>query len=124
MFRFLLPIVLLLAACETPRQQCISTVSKDLRVIDRLITTTEGNIERGYAISRTREPDFRIQLCGSPHDNFLFCNSHSTRLVSRPVAIDLEEETRILASLKKRRAEMTQKVQLQIASCAAHYPEG
>ena len=49
MKRFALPVLALLAACGTPQEQCINRNTRDLRTVDRLITETEGNLQRGYA---------------------------------------------------------------------------
>ena len=37
-----------LTACGTPQEQCISANTRDLRVVERLIRETEGNLARGY----------------------------------------------------------------------------
>ena len=34
-----------LAACATPRQQCLDTAQRDLVVVDSLIAETRGNLE-------------------------------------------------------------------------------
>ena len=46
---------LVLAACATPRESCLSSVGQQGRVIDALISQTRGNVARGYAIVRDRE---------------------------------------------------------------------
>jgi hypothetical protein len=43
----LLPLV---AACAAPREACIASANKDLRVINKLVTETRGNLVRGFAI--------------------------------------------------------------------------
>ncbi|MBD3765401.1 MAG: hypothetical protein IE927_11935, partial [Rhodobacterales bacterium] len=47
-----LPVLTLiaLAACGTPREQCIARETRDLRTVDRLIAETEENLRRGYAL--------------------------------------------------------------------------
>jgi hypothetical protein len=38
--------LLLLTACGTPQEQCINSVTRDMRVVDRLIAETEANLAR------------------------------------------------------------------------------
>jgi hypothetical protein len=45
-----LPLLLALVACGTPQEQCIARETRDLRVVERLITETQGNLQRGYAL--------------------------------------------------------------------------
>ena len=42
--------VLALAACQTPREACLSQASSRLRTVDALIRETQGNLDRGFAI--------------------------------------------------------------------------
>ena len=46
---------LVLAACATPRESCLSSVGQQGRVIDALISQTRGNVARGYAIEEREE---------------------------------------------------------------------
>ena len=48
----LIPLVLLLAGCATPKENCIKSANKDLAVVDRLIAETQANLTRGYARGR------------------------------------------------------------------------
>ncbi|MFV2053962.1 hypothetical protein [Aliiroseovarius sp. YM-037] len=121
MKRFL-PLLLLLAACATPREQCMTSATGELRVMDALIEETEANIARGYAIRRDVEPTMRLRFCTSPNRNVHFCNTHATRLVERPEPIDLNAEQRKLRSLQQRRREMERSARRAIAACAARYP--
>ncbi len=117
-------LLLLLAACSTPQQSCLSTATKDLRVVDKLIAETEVNLARGYAISR--EPAVRtgLELCVSPDDPFLFCTTRDVTVAEKPVAIDAGAERAKLASLKAKRAELVARANAEIAQCRAQFPEG
>ena len=55
MKRLTFPVLVLLAACGTPQEQCIRYNTRDLRTVDRLIAETEGNLDRGYAIETITE---------------------------------------------------------------------
>ena len=48
MKRLILAPLLLLTACGTPQEQCISANTRDLQVVDRLIRDSEANLARGY----------------------------------------------------------------------------
>lgn len=136
MKRALLPL-LLLTACGTPQEQCINAVTRDIRVVDRLIAETEGNLARGYAYEEVtvfvpqwvecsahrhdhtpadpsvEEPPVRPQLC-------LEQEPQTTR---RAVAIDLGAEQAKLESLKAKRAKQAKAAAPAIAQCKADNPE-
>lgn len=66
--RILAPILLLaaLAACGTPQEQCIYQVSRDLRILDRLIAGLETDIARGYRMEEYTVTEPRWVPCGPP----------------------------------------------------------
>ena len=121
--RMFLSSLLFLAACATPLQQCLNTATQDLRTVDKLITTTQENLERGYAVKRELEPTFRLSYCASPTHNFAFCNVPTNRVVETPVAIDLAEERRKLASLQEQRQTLVGRAEQQVVTCNATYPQ-
>src|SRR5690606_37898731 len=41
--------VLMVAACGTPQEQCISRNTREYRTVSNLLTEVEGNLARGYA---------------------------------------------------------------------------
>ena len=45
----LLVSALALAACQTPREACVSEASQELRTVEALIAETRGNLSRGYS---------------------------------------------------------------------------
>ncbi|OYU38537.1 MAG: hypothetical protein CFE33_14640 [Pseudorhodobacter sp. PARRP1] len=129
MKRIVLPALLLLTACGTPQENCISGATRDMRVVDRLITESERNLERGYAyetVTRTRtvwrpcefggprgKPDARPHMCLDDED---FTEQ-------RVVSIDLNAEAAKLASLKAKRAAQAKAAGPAIKACRAQYPE-
>ncbi len=123
MSRYLLISLLLLAACATPREQCITEATENLRVLDGLIAETRANLDRGYAIRREHQPTMVLTFCATPDEHFQFCNRRTTRVVERPEAIDLAEERRKLASLTQRRAEEAARAQSRVQACDAAHPE-
>ena len=46
--QLLLPLIL--TACGTPQERCITQQTRDLRGVDGLIADTQRNLDRGYAV--------------------------------------------------------------------------
>jgi len=129
MRRLILLLLLPLAACATPRQQCERAATEDLRIIDALIVETEQNIARGYRLERETHTRPRLTFCYGHHryhDRFglLFCDTTETVVTERPVAIDVREERAKLASLKEKRPEVARRAARDLAACRARFPEG
>lgn len=130
----LLALVVALAACGTPQQQCVSAATRDLRTLDRLIAETEGNLARGYGYEDHVIEDTRWFPCAGPDvvlpDGTIrpgpthMCEDDFTRTERRPVAIDLAGEKAKLAAMKTKRAQLAKAAGPQIAACKARYPEG
>jgi hypothetical protein len=110
-----------LAACADPRARCEAEATRDLRTIQTLITETEANIARGFAISRETDvrPSLEVCLAG---DMMQFCSVNEPYIRERPVAIDRAEERRKLASLRERQAELQAPTRAALAQCAAQFP--
>ena len=123
------PLLLALAACGTPQEQCVRKASHDLTVLDRLIAETQGNISRGYGFAETVESMPEFVECGTPsvgsdgkaHANY--CLDDVPHTVTRPVALDLKAEAAKLASMQQRRSEMAGALEPALADCRARYPE-
>jgi len=121
----------LLAACGTPQEQCIAGVTRDMRVLDRLIGESEANLQRGYALREVTLSDSRYVMChpgrpaaaGHPAIAPQYCWRDFDRTVTRPAAINLAEERVKLAEMKKKRAELARAAAPAIAQCRALHPE-
>ncbi len=134
MTRFaLLPLVLLAAACATPREACIADQTEELRVLDSLIAQDEATLARGYALDRRTEYAPSLTLCsgigywGGYRDLYGgtgTCIRPEPRTRTVPVAVNLEEIRARLASLKAKRVDLAQEVELGVAACRQAYPEG
>ena len=128
---FLLPLLALLAACGTPQERCIARETRDLRVLERLIATTQADIARGYAIEEytVYVPVWRIceipvqtdPAKPAPPPRYCFEQEPQTR--TRPKAIDLRAEGAKLDSLLERRDQLARAAEPVIAQCKAQYPE-
>lgn len=121
--------LLALTACGTPQEQCVATVTRDMRVVDRLIAEAEGNLARGYAFASVTElrpvfvdctPEPTVEV---PDPRPRQCLKNEERTVSRPVAIDLTAEAAKLASLQTKRAQQAAAATAAIAACQRQYPE-
>lgn len=129
MKRLILVPLLLLAACGTPQEQCISANTRDLRVVDRLIRETEGNLERGYGYETVTEYEPRWFDCtpfpttAVPTPASRMCFDRVPVSVRQAVALDLNAEATKLQSLKTKRASLAKAAESVIAQCKAAHPE-
>lgn len=122
-------ILLALAACGTPQEQCIQGVSRDLSTLDRLIAESQATIRRGYSyetriVSMPRWVDCTPRATeANPTPKSQMCFDDVNEEVRRPVAVNLDEESAKLASMQKRRDEMARSMAPAIAACRTTYPE-
>jgi len=122
-----LPLVVALAGCTDARQQCLAEATHDLRVIDGLIAETELAISRGYGerVETVSYPYYGY--CGGyghgyhGHLSISLCHDFYPRSRVVPVAIDIAEERRKLASLRGKRPEVVARTKEAVRQCnAAH----
>jgi hypothetical protein len=122
----LLPLAVL-AACATPREQCIDAAMRDSRVLSALITETEGNLARGYALETEQDIRTVSRTCqGTTEDGTTFrfpCDETVTFERTVPVAIDLNAEQAKLDSLRERLATERAAADAAVSQCIAMYPE-
>ena len=135
-----LTVLALLAACGTPQEQCITRETRDLRILNRLISETEGNLKRGYALEEVTIYREEWAWCqppvaagtGSnarPADTVVapptpvMCLQDRASTETRPKAIDLRAEAAKLASQKAKQAELSRAAERSIAQCRSAYPE-
>ena len=93
----LIPAFLALAACQTPREACISNVSGNLKTINQLIAQTEGNVNRGYAIGTRQDlrvvRDWCTRTLPDGKKVEVRCDRQEVVDLDVPVAIDINAET-------------------------------
>lgn len=125
---FLAPLALLVA-CGTPQERCIQRETRDLRILDRLITETRTNIGRGYALQEYTvtvtdwEPcPVQFDSTGKPLPSRM-CLEDRQEKRTRPVAIDLNAETAKLESMLAKRDQLAREAEGSIALCRSQYPE-
>lgn len=131
-----LPLFAALAACGTPQEQCIARETRDLRVVDKLISETEGNLARGYAyeditVSRTVWVRCDPIIVAPPTEGApapalaspRLCLDDREETITRPKAIDLGAEQSKLSGLKSKRKDLAAAANRSIAACRKAYPE-
>lgn len=118
---------LLVAACATPQESCISNAGRELRTIDRLVDQTRANLARGFALEERQEIRVVRDDCeGENEDGTTFtfsCDRTETFTRRVPVAIDLNAERAKLASLEERQLFLRSNLATAIAQCQAQFPE-
>ena len=123
----LLSLPLILTACATPREQCLSEASREARINARLIAETQANIDRGFAVRREdRLREVRTTCRGETESGeavITRCEEVRVTPVRVPVAIDLNAERAKLNSLMQRRAEIAARTDAAVAQCRTLYPE-
>lgn len=115
------------AGCLSQQAQCINEGTRDLRVVNDLITETRGNINRGYALETVQEVVTVRRDCTGRNDDgteFTFrCDEVDTRDRTRPRAVDLNAERSTLESLLQRRDRLQTEAAARAEQCRALYPE-
>lgn len=126
----MLSVVLLgLAACATPQQQCLGQVTQNLRVLDNLIAETQANLTRGYAVVPAVRSVSEFVDCtprpteANPDPRRQKCLVRTAQTYSRPAAIDLDAEAAKLASLQAKRQQVALATGPAILTCQQQYPE-
>lgn len=122
-----------LAACGTPQEQCIAANTRELRTVERLMSETQGNLDRGYALEEVTISTVEWDECtyvvpgkgkkGRPVIKTRLCLEDDEETVTRPRAIDPAAEARALAGLTAKRAALVRAAAARVAVCKAQYPE-
>jgi len=121
----------LLVGCGTPQERCIAGATRDLRVVDRLIVETQGNLDQGYALVEVERTQTRWVVCApaqpatatQPARAAQMCLDDVDYTVTEARAINLANERETLAELRKKRAALDKASGPAIASCKLTHPE-
>lgn len=127
----LISVLAILAGCGTPQERCIAAATRDLRVVDRLIVETQGNLNRGYALVEVEKTAERWVLCyparpataTAPARPAEMCLREHNYTVTEPRAINLADERTKLAELQKKRVSLEKASRSAVASCKLSHPE-
>lgn len=129
-FAALVPL-LILVACATPREACITEANRDLRRVNALIIETQENLARGYGLETRQDVQVRPRRCtghsvNSEGEPFTFrYDCDETQVIDRqvPVTIDLAAEQRKLEQLLAQQRQLERQSQAQTQACIAAHPE-
>lgn len=122
---------LMLAACGTPQQQCISQNTREYRVVSNLLAEVQGNLARGYAwqersVTRTEWDDCPYGVRdkdGNRRIGYRPCLRDVTDTERYRVPIDPAAETRKAANLADRRAALQSRADAAVKACRTAHPE-
>ena len=126
----LISLLVLLAACGTPQEQCIRSETHEVRTLDRLIAESEATLARGYGYTSETVVRWNWTRCDIyPRRGHLraaprMCYEPYNDTVRRPVAVDPAAEHRKLAALKERRAALLPRALAAIDACKQRFPQG
>lgn len=130
MKRWILALVLL-SACGTPQERCIASVTRDIRILDRLIGESQENIQRGYALEEVVLTRERWVMCSpgvaatetTPAEPPQMCLREYDYTQTRPKAINLADEREKLVEMRKKRVALDRDAAKAVASCKLTHPE-
>jgi len=114
---------LVITACSTPQEQCISRASAEYRSLQSKIATAQGNIDRGYAIHRQTVPYTVPAVCTNKQGKKYPCPRTEYRTEETPVSIDIREERRKIAAFKARLPAALRLAEAGAKQCRVAYPE-
>lgn len=119
--------LLALAACATPREQCLGQATSEARINAALIAQTQGNIDRGFGL-RTEERVREVNtVCKGRTESgeavVTRCEEVKVSKVQVPVALDLNAERAKLNSLLQQRDRLSAATASRVSQCQALYPE-
>ena len=125
------PLALALAACGTPREQCIYRATGELRSVTNLLSEVEGNLARGYAWEEIQIERSRWERCDKvaldKDGNKVIvpdmCLEDYTDTIRRRVAIDPAAEARKAEGLRKKQRELSAQAGPKVDACKLAYPE-
>lgn len=122
---------LLLSACGTPQERCISRNTGEYRNVSRLLAEVEANLARGYAWDERQVVRDRLTQCREVYRD----KDGNAQVVSRPcwrdyvdterfrVPIDPAAETRKRDNLAARRTALADQAAAYVEACRKAFPE-
>lgn len=126
----LLP-VLMLAACGTPQERCISRNTSEYRTVSSLLAEVEGNLARGYAwqerqTTRVEWDDCPVVVRGKDGERRVAYRTCARDVVDTEryrVPIDPAAETRKRDNLQARKTALARSAARAVDACKSAYPE-
>ncbi|MCJ8336628.1 MAG: hypothetical protein MJH10_20750 [Epibacterium sp.] len=116
----------LFAACASPYARCVEEYSGDYLRLNAQIATTQGNIDRGYAIHTQSVPETVWEQCPRFKDGkiigYRLCPETHYREIETPVVISVPSERDRLKRLTRDRAALQQRHDSVIEQCRMAHP--
>lgn len=127
----LVALPLLLTACGTPQEQCISRNTSEYRTVTRLLAEVDGNLARGYAWEERQVVRNHMAQCrdafrdskGNVQVRYRPCWRDYVDTERYRVPIDPAAETRKRDNLASRQAALASRASASVAACRKAYPE-
>lgn len=111
-----------LSACIDEYEQCVRNNSKDLRVVNDLISQSQTTISRGYSFETLISTDVQEVVCLTALGEQATCLVEVGTTYQSPVAVDLDAERRKLAQLVDQRKILETRLAQATKACRATYP--
>lgn len=126
-----LALPLLLGACGTPQERCISSNTSEYRTVSRLLAEVEGNLARGYAWEERQVVRDRLTQCrGYARDRdgrvvvvYEPCWRDYVDVERYRVPIDPVAEERKRDNLAARQAALAGRAEAVVQACQTAFPE-
>lgn len=122
---------LLVAACGTPQERCISRNTSEYRTVSRLLAEVEGNLARGYAWEERQVVRDRLTECrtyvrdkkGKAVAVYEPCWRNYVDTERYRVPIDPAAEQRKRDNLASRQAALGNRAASVVKACREAFPE-
>ncbi len=111
-----------LSACVDEYQQCVRNNSKDLSVVNELITQSQITISRGYGYETLVSTEVQEVICLTDLGEQATCLVEVGTTYKSPVALDLDAERRKLSQLLDQQKILQTRLAQATKACAATYP--
>ncbi|MCZ0961629.1 hypothetical protein [Paracoccus benzoatiresistens] len=127
----MLTLPLVVAACGTPQERCISQNTSEYRTVSRLLAEVEGNLARGYAWEErqvvrdylTQCRSYRYDWDGRAIYGYEPCWRDYVDIERYRVPIDPAAEQRKRDNLAARQAVLAERAASAVQACRAAFPE-
>lgn len=122
---------LVLAACGTPQERCISKHTREYRNVSNLLDDVQANLDRGYAWEERQVIRDRLTQCrdyyrdkdGNKHVTTRPCWREYVDTQRYRVPIDPAAEERKRDGLTERKAELETRAAAYVKACKKAFPE-
>ena len=111
-----------LSACIDEYEQCVRNNSKDLNVVNELISQSQTTVSRGYGFETLISSDIQEVVCLTSLGEQATCLVEVGTTYQSPVAVDLDAERRKLAQLVAQQKVLQTRLAQATKACRATYP--